>query len=185
MNPCPLPISTRTVILPEMAERRTLFVFCPRVARATPLDACSDCTACAGFTTSHDPSRRPSTLCSFQGSTGRAPCRPVGAVLSRHAICVRVDALDAVRGVALHDGHLAVVDDDTRIVGTVDASGRVHAGEAVTRNAIPEDASVPGALRQLARLRRRSAPVVARDGTVVGVLEDVDALRALTAPEAL
>ncbi len=185
MNPRPRPISTRTVILPDMAERRTLFVYCPRLARATPLDACSDCTACAGFTTSQDPSRRPSALCSFGECAGRAPRRPVAAVLSRHAICVRTDALGAVRGVALHDGQVAVVDDDTRIVGTLDSTGRVHSCDAVRGSAIPEDVSVRGALRQMARLRRRSAPVIAPDGTVVGVVEDVDALRALTAPEAL
>jgi len=181
MDPIPQPISTRTVILPDLAERRTLFVFCPRVGRAVPLEAgCAECTACAGFTTSQDASRRPSALCTFGECAARASRRPVGAVLARHAICVRADAVGAVRGVGLHPGNVAVVDDDTRLVGTVDASGRVHTGDAVRGAAIPEATAVALALRQMALRRLRSAPVVARDGTVVGVVDDVDALRALT-----
>jgi len=181
MDPRPLPVSTRTVILPDMAERRTLFVFCPRVGRAVALeDGCAECTACAGFTTSQDASRRPSALCTFGECAGRAPRRPVGAVLARHAICVRADAVGAVRGVGLHAGNVAVVDADTRLVGTLDLSGHVRAEDAVRGTAIPEETPVPLALRQMALRRSRSAPVVARDGTVVGVVDDVDALRALT-----
>jgi hypothetical protein len=184
MPTCPRPISTRTVILPEMAEHRTLFVFCPRLARAVTLEqGCAECTACAGFTTSPDPSRRPAALCSFGGRTPADLPNPVGAVLSRHGICVRADAVGAVSGVALHSGTVPVVDDDARLVGTLDASGRVHDADA--GSGVPEETPVPRALRAMATRRWRSAPVVARDGTVVGVVDDVDALRALTAREAL
>jgi len=186
MDPRPRPISTRTVILPEMAERRTLFVFCPKLMRAVTLDdGCAECTACAGFTTSLDASRRPSSLCSFGGCASRASPGPVGAILARHAICVRDDAVGTARGVGLHPGNVAVVDDDTRLVGMLDPSGRVHTGEAACGAAIPEETPVPRALRQMAAQRWRSAPVVAQDGTVVGVLDDLDALRALTVREAL
>jgi hypothetical protein len=185
MRPCPRPISTRTVILPEMAEHRTLFVFCPRLTRAVALDdGCASCTACAGFTTSADPSRRPAALCSFGARANGDLRNPVGAVLSRHGICVRADAVDAVRGVALHPGSVAVVDQDARLVGMLDTSGRVHDGDARSGAALPEETPVPRALRAMAMRRWRSAPVVSHEGTVVGVVEDVDALRALTAREA-
>jgi hypothetical protein len=186
MDPCPRPISTRVVILPDTAERRTLFVFCPRLVRAVPLeDGCADCTACAGFTTGQDPSRRPSALCTFGGCAEQASPCAVGAVLARHAVCVRADAVGVVRGVSLHFGNVAVVDDETHLVGTLDPTGHLHACDHGRGTAIPEETPVPRALRQMAAQRWRSAPVIARDGTVVGVVDDVDALRALTVRAAL
>jgi hypothetical protein len=148
-------------------------------------DGCADCTACAGFTTSQDSARRPSALCTFGGCAEQAAPRPVGAVLARHAICVRTDAVEGVRGVSLHPGLVAVVDNETHLVGTLDPSGRLHACDHGRTTAIPEETPVPRALRQMAAQHWRSAPVIARDMTVVGVVDDVDALRALTAREAL
>lgn len=186
MNPSPRPVSTRTVVLPDMAERRTLFVFCPRLERAVPLESgCAACTACAGFTTSQDPSRRPASLCSYGERACEPSRRPVGAILSRHAICVRADAVGAMRGVGLHSGCVAVVDDDAHLVGTLDGSGRVRVAGHAGQEAITEQSPVSRVLRQMAVLRWRSAPVVTRDGTVVGIVEDIDALRAVTAREAL
>lgn len=186
MNPSPRPISTRTVVLPDMAERRTLFVFCPRLERAVPLESgCAACTACAGFTTSPDPSRRPASLCSYGECACEASRRPVGTILSRHAICVHADAVGAMRVIGVHSGCVAVVDDDAHLVGTLDGNGRVHVACDAGQAAITEQVPVSRALRQMAVLRWRSAPVIARDGTVVGVVEDIDALRAVTAREAL
>lgn len=85
----------------------------------------------------------------------------------------------------LQPGSVAVVDDDARLVGVMDPGGRLAKEDAGRGWAIPEDTCVPAALRLMALRHWRTAPVVAPSGTVVGVVQDVDALRALTARAAL
>jgi hypothetical protein len=146
--------------------------------RTAAIDDCIDCPFCDGFEPAGDGARS-AVLCRFQSPESAPSERPVGTVLARFTTCVRIDA---IRGASIDPplgGLLAVVDADLRIVGVLEPGPHVRVDDRGRALAIEEGASLSTALTHLARQRRRHAPVVSRDGTVVGSVEDVTALRAL------
>ena len=164
--------------MPRMVERRALFVFCPMLRRAAALEDCLQCPRCMGLDAA-EASRRPTVRCSFKGACVDATDPPVASVLSRHSSCVRVDAVTEVGHVYGCKGAVAVVDDRVRLVGLLDDESEVRSDDAWLAIAVEEHTSIADALRRMAGVHLRSVPVVARDGTVVGVVDDLDAMRAL------
>ena len=68
-----------------------------------------------------------------------------------------------------------------QLVGVVRAGPRIHVEDGAAELAIEEHASVHDALAHMARKRTRHLPVVARDRSLVGVIDDLDAMRGLRA----
>jgi hypothetical protein len=72
------------------------------------------------------------------------------------------------------------VDEHLHLVGFLELGRRqVGANDGALGWALDEHTAIPVALAHMARRRLRQAPVIDQDGTVVGVLEDLDAMRAL------
>jgi CBS domain-containing protein len=188
-----LPVSTRHVVGLDRVEHRSLLVFCPELEESTSLDRCGKCPRCVGFDAGDVPGARPAVLCGARGDDRKGGDTPVGRVLSRHAACIDgeapLEALDALDG--LQSAGVPVVDDGLHLLGVVmphesgairgPARQRMRVLEATRTGhaAIDERSSVSVALTRMAGAHARRLPVVARDGTVVGVIEDLDALRAL------
>jgi CBS domain-containing protein len=175
-----LPIVTRTVVGPDLAFERTLQVFCPMHERTVALESCVECPFCAAFDAADD--RPPSVACKFETVSGR-PALTLGSVLARSALCVRADALGEVGHALAAFGVVPIVNERTQLVGVLDATNRtthpLSHGRLATEHALGEGASISEALATMARRRIRQLIVVAADGTVLGIVEDLALLRAL------
>jgi CBS domain-containing protein len=172
-----LPISTLTVMESDGSAHRVLLVFCPMHDRTLSIETCIACPMCAGLDASGGQASRPSVACTFDAPKPSGSARPAATVLSRFAVCVRVDAVAAALP-PRPAGLVPVVDADMRFVGVLEGP-RVRLDDAGAEVAIEEHVPIPAALARMAHKRARQVPVVARDGSLVGVLDDLDALRAL------
>lgn len=173
------PISTLSVAEPEGAVTRHLRVFCPMLGATAPVDRCVDCTMCDGFDPKAGPSGRPLVRCAHPPAA-QEPIDPVvGTALARFAVAIRVDAVNAALGSPARTAPVPVVDADMRMVGVFDGERHLRLDDRGHSLAVDEQDSVHDALAQLARRHQRQAPVVSRAGTLVGVLDDLEALRAL------
>jgi hypothetical protein len=171
-----LPISTRTVIERDGSTKRSLHVFCPMEDRTITIDRCGACAMCACLdATSGD---RPSVRCTFPAPTGPGSARPVGSALARFSVCVRMDAIHAVLP-APAGGTLIVVDEHDQLVGVLEPGPRVRVDDGALGLAVEQHMPLATALAWMVRRRARQLPVVARDGAVLGVLDDLDAMRSL------
>jgi CBS domain-containing protein len=175
-----LPIVTRTVVGPDLAFERRLQVFCPMHERTVALESCVECPFCAAFDASDD--RPPSVACNFEAASGRSAL-PLGSVVSRSTLCVRADALAEVGHALATIGVVPIVDERDKIVGVLDASTHtIHPlshGRTAMEYTLGESASISDALAMMARRRIRQLIVVAADGSVVGIVEDLALMRAL------
>jgi len=172
-------VSTRTVIEKDGSAKRTLHVLCPMDDRTVSVERCVECRHCARLDASEGTVGRPSVACTFEGPGAPERPRAIGGVLSRHATCVRVDATRVALRAPPRAGVVPVVDEQELLVGILEANLVVRADEGALALAIEEHTPVSTALAHMARHRVRQVPVVASDGTVVGVLDDLDAMRAL------
>jgi YD repeat-containing protein len=172
-----LPLSTRTIVERDGTAKRSLHVFCPMHDRTVTIEHCVACPMCERLGTSGE-GDRPSVACTFAAPIGSNGARPVGSVLARFSVCVRVDALHADLPVPA-GGLLLVVDEDGRLVGSVEPGPRVRLDDDASGLAIEEHTPLAAALAWMVRRRARQLPVITRDGTVLGLLDDLDAMRSL------
>jgi CBS domain-containing protein len=173
------PISTRTVVARDGTSERTLHVSCPMVGETVCIERCVTCPMCVRLNAVDAGVGRPSVACAFDALTPAPNARPVGSVLARFAVCVRADAIDTVLPALPPSGAVPVVDDRLRLVGILEPGPHVRIDDGARGLAIDEHTLIPAALAHMARRRLRQVPVVDRSGAVVGVLDDIDALRAL------
>jgi CBS domain-containing protein len=170
-----LPISTRTVLERGGVVQRTLQVCCPMHDKTVSIERCVTCLMCARLDANEGSVIRPSVACMFETRRPGA----VGAALSRFASLVRLDAITVVLPIPPPVTPLPVVDEQLHLVGVLEPGPHVRVDDGALGLAIEEHAPVPKALTQMAHRHVRRLPVVARDGTVVGVLDDLDAMRVL------
>lgn len=175
-----LAISTRTVLERDGSVHRVELVMCPREERNVSVERCVSCVHCERLEPDDHHLRRPSVACAFQGAAGKPACT-VGRALSRFSPCVRVDAVAQLQLAPPPAAWLPLVDERMHLVGVVRAGPRIRVEDGAGELAIEEHASVHDALAHMARKRTRHLPVVARDRTLVGVIEDLDAMQGLRA----
>jgi CBS domain-containing protein len=171
-----LPISTRTVLVREGAVQRTLQVCCPMHDKTVSIERCVACPMCARLDANEGSVMRPSVACMFER---RRPGAGAGAALSRFASLVRLDAISLVLPIPPPVAPLPVVDEQLHLVGVLEPGPHVRVDDGALGLAVEEHAPIARALTHMARRHVRRLPVVARDGTVVGVLDDLDAMRVL------
>jgi CBS-domain-containing membrane protein len=121
---------------------------------------------------------RPSVACAFDAPSPPPRARQAGSLLSRFATCVRDDALDAVLATTA-SAAVPVVDEGLHLVGLLEPGPHVRVDDGTLGLAVEEHTLLPAAIAHMAHRRLRQVPVVGRSGKVVGVLDDLDALRAL------
>jgi hypothetical protein len=158
---------------------RYLRVFCPMLGATAPVERCIDCSMCDGFDPKAGAPGRPLVRCACQTATLVGDDLVAGAVLARFATAIRLDAVNAALTTPVRSAPIPVVNEDLHMVGVLQPDRQVRLDEGGHALAVDEQETVYGALSRLARRQLRRAPVVARNGTLVGVLEDLDALRAL------
>jgi CBS-domain-containing membrane protein len=172
-------VSTRTVVEKHGSAKRTLHVLCPMHDRVIGVERCVECPMCVRLDASEGSVGRPSVACSFETPSARSRTVAVGSALTRFATCVRADAIGLELLASSRSGSLPVVDEHERLVGVLESGLHLRADAGTQGLAIEEHMPVSKALAHMARHKVRQVPVVARDGTVVGVLDDLDAMRAL------
>jgi hypothetical protein len=175
-----LPISTLTVIERDGSMFRTLHVFCPMDDRTVSVERCVACPMCERLDAS-EASGRPSVACSFEAPSASKRKRGVGGTLSRFATCMRDDAVNVVLPTPSPIAPLPVVDEHLHLVGFLGPGRQVGANDGALSHALEEHTAIPAALAHMARRRLRQAAIIDCDGTVVGVLDDLEAMRALRA----
>jgi CBS domain-containing protein len=110
--------------------------------------------------------------------------------MSRRFVSVGPEVPAVVIAEALDREHAWVavmVDGADRVVGTVprdgaDTARAIQTAEELAQDApcVHEDASLADAIATMAKRHARFLPVVGRDGRVIGLLADTDALRCVT-----
>ena len=172
-----LPISTRTVIERD-GSTHTLLVVCPQEAQTVSVERCVACPGCQCLDDGDGSVRRPSVACSSGTPEVPGGARTAGNTLSRFSTCVRADAIGQVVLPSPY-GCLPVVDENTLLVGVLGTDSHARIDRAAVDLAVEEHLPIRAALAHMAHHRARHVPVVARDGLVVGVLDDLEAMRAL------
>jgi hypothetical protein len=176
------PISTRTVVQRDGTSERTLHVSCPMLGETVSIERCVACPMCVQLNALDGTAGRPSIACAFEAPSRPPRAREVGSLLSRFAMCVRDDALDAVLATTARAA-MPVVDEGLHLVGLLEPGPHVRVDDGRLGLAVEEHTLLPAALAHMARRRLRQVPVVSRSGKVVGVLDDIEALRALRGVE--
>lgn len=200
-----LAILTLEIASPS-GTRTVSTVLCPREQRTKPLDDCLPCVDSLG--PDRDPSSRPGFVeCLGQGAPSVEPLREpadpaaspadrttVQAVMTRAVVAVRADLpLDTVRGLFLERGigGAPVVDEEGRPIGMISKTDLLQAGasragstvaDAMSRRVwtLTERAPISEAAALLASEGVHRAPVLGREGRVVGIVTVLDVLRWLT-----
>jgi CBS domain-containing protein len=168
------------VVEPNGVTQRKLHVFCPMERHNVGLEGCVDCPHCAGFDTEGSEERRPLVLCMYPAPPVAPRSRPVGSLLARHSICVRLDALEeSLEAVPASTSAIPVVDEGTYLVAVL-VPGTRRVIDAPLRLVQKELAPVADALVRMAGCRVRQAPVVSHDGRFVGAVDDLDLMRVLS-----
>jgi CBS domain-containing protein len=179
-------------------------VLCPCEQRTKPLEACLPCIDSKGLDL--DPNARPG----FVDCLGEAPLEqpelrgpgeaersladrtPVTAVMSRNVVALRADVpLDRARALFLERGigGAPVVDGEGRPLGVLSKTDLLRGlapgatvADAMSRNVltVPESAPVSETAALLAFEGIHRAPVLSREGRVVGMVTILDILRWLS-----
>jgi CBS-domain-containing membrane protein len=174
----PRPISTRTVVHRDGTSERTLHVSCPMAGETISIERCAACPMCVRLNALDGTVGRPSVACAFDAPSPPPRARQAGSLLSRFATCVRDDALDVVLATTA-SAAVPVVDEGLHLVGLLEPGPHVRVDDGTLGLAVEEHTLLPAAIAHMAHRRLRQVPVVGRSGKVVGVLDDLDALRAL------
>jgi CBS domain-containing protein len=175
-----LPIVTRTIVGPDLALENTMHVFCPMHERALALDVCVGCPFCAALDAGDE--GPPTVTCRFEPAARED--RPVPSRAVAHSVlCVRADAVGAMGRASSSVGIIPIVNERRQLVGIADAGSRAalptEHNEGAVPHALDERVPIAEALATLARRKARRAVVVAEDGTVIGVVEDLALMRLL------
>jgi iron-sulfur cluster repair protein YtfE (RIC family)/CBS domain-containing protein len=194
-RPITIPTHERE-LLTATGRQRELTVFCPSRRESVGLEWCRNCAFARRVT------------------EAGVECTPVGSPMERSASPLRIgeeiavgeamggryvsvgpqvpagvviDALEADRAYAA-----VIVDDTDHLVGTVRRDGVQTAQEDLVASAlgrdtpyIDESASLANAIACMVKTHTRFLPVVGRQGRVVGLLADTDALRWVAAYHAI
>ena len=175
-------------ILSQGGRRRLSSTFCPAERKSVGLEWCRGCPL--ALHVDQDavhclPGVEP--LEASADATRLGENAFVGEVVGRRQLSVlpEVAAGEIARVVSGEStGAIPVVDDGDRLVGLIDpgvlessSPGSRAAGLARESPCIPEGASLADAVEFMVRTHARYLPVVREDGSVVGVLADLDALR--------
>lgn len=184
-------------------SRTVSSVLCPREQRAKPLDDCLPCTDSLGL--DRDPVSQPGFVECLGEDTPRALPRrepgdpeatladrtPVQAVMTRTVLAVRADLpLDRARALFLERdvGGAPVVDEGGRPIGVLSKTDLLRAGapyaglsaaDAMSRDVLTvgEATPVSEVAALLASEGVHRAPVLGREGRVVGMVTALDLLR--------
>ena len=175
-------ISTRSVIERDGSMQRTLLVLCPREDRTVSIERCVACPRCTRFDASEGNGGRPAVACAFEAARVTELTCVVGSTLSRFSVCVRLNAVEQLTTSPPPAAWLPLVDEKMHLVGVLEPGPRIRVYDGGLDLAVEEHTPIHAALAHMARKRTRHLPVVARDGPFVGLLEDLDALRAVRGP---
>lgn len=184
-------------------SRTVSAVLCPREQRAKPLDDCLPCVDSLGLDS--DPGARPGFVeCLGEDAprveSVRGPADPdasladrttVQAVMARAVVAVKAELpLDRARDLFLEReiGGAPVVDDQGRPIGVVTKTDLLRAGasrpgatvaDVMSRNVLTltERTPISEAAALLASEGVHRAPVLGREGRVVGIVTVLDVLR--------
>ena len=190
-----LAIRVRRVMAAETGETIHATVHCPCHARSVSLDDCADCTECGGFDFNTLPA---SSWVTCRGSPqaerppppGDAHHTMISSVMTRDVTCVREDLpAEALPALLLDNGisGAPVVDAAGRPVGVVSKTDLLIERGTVGATArdlmtplvfsLPEDTPLSQAAALMAYEGVHRIPVVAADGSVVGVVSTLDVTR--------
>jgi CBS-domain-containing membrane protein len=171
-------------------------VFCARLGRTLDLHTCTRCPAF--LEVARDASEDGHVECLADGAGPTPSARPreltcqdgAGALATASPPCVREDVgARSVARLLIDTGapYVLVVDAGDRVVGAVWSTaaldpalepGATAAEVMTTAQVASEVTTIHATLLRMAASHLRSMAIVADDGTPVGVLRDVDALRA-------
>lgn len=188
------PVLSHTVVYGDGRSVRRLRVFCGRLGQSMDLDACA---RCAAFLEVNEEGS-PEVICRTDGpgpmggdERVEGAAYRVGALAVQAPLCVR-DDVTTRDARALFRSHrppfLLVVDAFDHVVGVVfpaslarvDVEALTVRDVMTTAGAAEETLSVDDALFAMAHTHRRALVIVDGEGTPVGSLRDVDALRMWT-----
>jgi hypothetical protein len=189
------PLLGHSIVHADGRRVRSLRVFCARIARTLSLEACERCPAFREHV--EDESEDGHIECVADGPGPTPHSRPpaadhdgAGALVSCAPPSVRVDvsARDVATLLAETGApYMLVVDEENHVVGAIWSTAAHLSGVApgatavelmTTARVASERATIHATLLQMATSHLRWISIVADDGTPVGVLRDVDALRA-------
>ena len=189
-DPVSLPIHTRRELSGSRPhEKRT--VFCTGQNRSLDVEWCRGCAFVRRVAQDQVECTPTRLLASPPGQAARLGERiAVGEAMSRRFVSVGPEVPAVVIAEALDREHAWVavmVDGADRVVGTVprdgaDTARAIQTAEELAQDApcVHEDASLADAIATMAKRHARFLPVVGRDGRVIGLLADTDALRCVT-----
>jgi CBS domain-containing protein len=194
-KPHALGIRSRETIQPGPAVSTTEMVHCPRRDGSVAVTECLICPACAGMEMTAD-GQQLVCECDETGPPPRRRARrptdgdrtPLSAVMSGDLVCVSPDLpVESLVSLLLDRGFsgVPVVDSAGKPIGVVSKSDLV-AGErsGLVRDimmpiafTLPENASLSHAAALMAYENIHRVPVIAADGTVVGIVSAIDVVR--------
>jgi CBS domain-containing protein len=192
-----LTIRSRETIEPDGTVSTLEIVHCPRQESSVTVEECLGCPACAGIETNEDGRH---LVCEHDDASLGAPPRrrarrptdgdrtPLSAVMSGDIVCVSPDLPVASLVELLVDRGFSgapVVNSAGRPIGVVSKSDLVSGDRAgVVRDimmpiafTLPESASLSHAAALMAYENIHRVPVIAADGTVVGIVSSMDVVR--------
>jgi CBS-domain-containing membrane protein len=191
----------RTVVEGSGQGTEHITVYCPRDERSAPVDECLHCPEWAGlyrpggvrtavFCRHHTSGRAAeaetaSKRCTLRSEAGQTALR---SVMTGHVICVRPSLAIAELTELLLDRGIAgvpVVDCDGRPIGVISKTDVLASGGKDTvadhmmpiAFSLPEEASLLRAASLMTCEGVHRIPVVAADGSVVGIISALDVVR--------
>ena len=177
------PIVTTDVIRADGSHQVGLRVYCEKRAQSVPLDDCRACGACEEISGDADGDETWVICDIVQGDDS------IGSIVHGSIVCVQLEVSVAdVKAVLIQRElpFVLVVDDEGRLVGIVSEGDLLRADRSdaslrardvmSSANAFSEDEAVRDALLAMASHRVRRAPVVTREGLLVGIVQDIEAM---------
>jgi CBS domain-containing protein len=190
-----LRICSRETIEPGPAVSTSETVHCPRRDSSVAVTECLVCPACAGREVTED-GQQLVCECDDSGPKPRRRARrptdgdrtPLSAVMSGDLVCVSPDLpVESLVSLLLDRGFsgVPVVNSAGKPIGVVSKSDLVAGDRAgLVRDimmpiafTLPESASLSHAAALMAYENIHRVPVVAADGTVVGIVSSIDVVR--------
>jgi hypothetical protein len=165
------------VVSRDRPTEQTMHVYCPMVDRTVSIDTCADCPMCAGLEGKRS-GQRPLVLCSYDAPLVPPRLRPVGSALLRYSVGVRGEWVEGALSTVPYAETLVPILDHASLVVAISYSGHLVAEGAPGRS-FEEHEFVGEVLSRMADLHIRQGPVVARDGTFVGIADDLHLIRSL------
>lgn len=180
-------VHERTIVGSEGAHARSSSVFCPYGECSVPFETCKACERFSELSPAA-PDRPAAVVCAKEIGRFRVQSSPrAGELMNPEALCIRDDVrVDELKNVGLPEtSSTPVVGPLGELVGMVrprDLGARKRSAtvaEVMTGRsaAAMEQASVSEAAAIMAGKRVRRLPILALDGSVIGVVDDLQLLR--------